>query len=159
MDARDEGVLHLRQHPLLGEEAFAASGRERGIAEHLHRHPARQVMPLGQIDRAHPAAPDQPEDPVGAELPGGGFAQHRLRGVAQVAIEQGIGAGVFRKHGAHATDERGILVLVRGEICLARAFRLFQRGVEESLQSLPGGGRHPCRISSASQARAARQSR
>src|ERR1700722_4047300 len=62
----DERVSELCQSALLNGEALAAARRHPGIAKHFDCNLASEVLALSQVNDAHSAFAEYPQQPIGA---------------------------------------------------------------------------------------------
>ena len=143
VEPRDGGMVEVSQGPLLGGEAFAPGGGERGVAKDLDRGQAPQVVALGQVHDPHPALAQHRPDPIRAEpliaeAGGDGLSLEDLVGdVGEVGVEQRAAPRVLPEHAEDLGEQGGIVVGRPLEEGTPLRFRKSGRLVKEPLRALP----------------------
>src|ERR1051326_2767339 len=146
VDARDQGVIQLRQRPLLTEEALAARRRQPGVAEEFDGHPCAEFLALGQVDYAHAAFSQHMAKPVRSQLAGGDgrLAQHVAGRAGQSPVEQRAGLRVFLEHGEHLRHEFAVAAARGCEVGCALSLRKLRRLQKQRLNPFYTRRVHHC---------------
>lgn len=114
--------------------------RDPGVAKYLNRNLALEVLPLSQIDDAHSAFAQHPQDPVRADSLETRWirrTQNLFRNLAHIPVEQRAAASVLVDHRQHFRNQRAIVGAFRFEKRSLFRRREFHRVVEQTLDSIP----------------------